>query len=287
MAVMLTEGVVKIWDRANDTQVGDDINATDSTVLFLNDQRLVYKSTLDKLNVLNVSTRANDVNLNDNLTMYADLGGGLLAGASALNTLYFYNLKTPARYYSLLTISSPTVIMRSTSMSSYFVYGDLIGGISVTRSDPVLGLWYRSVHSKKVTTLDDFEDGYLLSGSLDGTVKMSNLINGSLISSFSLFQNEIYSIKVFSNGSFAVAGFKKQVYLVQIDKNCSMNIATLIELPNDAIYPTDLRVSKDGILIMSFYSGSIGYYNLTSLLYIKTVSISQLNGIHSIAILGT
>lgn len=289
MAVMSTDGVVKICNRANDTQVNVTINASASTVLFLSDQRLVYKSASDRLNVLNISTRINDMNLTNVHTVFEDLENGFIITTFPLNSIFYFDyINLVASSQSLTQLSSvPTALKKLASLPGHFVYGDAAGVLNVYQMNTNVKAWSRNRHIVNVTTFDDFSDRYLLSGSLDGNVIVTDLNNGNRMSSLNPFNNEIYALKIFSNGSFVVAGFKNQVYIVQVDQSLSMYIANTIDLPNDAGYVTDLKITRDLTLIMGYWSGSIGYYNLSSMQYIKTVSISQIGGVYSLAILGT
>jgi WD40 repeat protein len=132
-----------------------------------------------------------------------------------------------------------------------------------------------SGHTGKVKLLDFTQNGLLLSASEDNSVRLWDVTSQSCLSNLSNplgVGKNITCMRLVSSNVTAVAGRANYIALIRINATNFLSRWLNLSLPVSTTFAYDLRVSSSNTLVVSVSDGSVAFFNLTTNVFIRTLS---------------
>lgn len=255
----------------NNTNIGSTSFFLSSFLTFLQDQRIVYL-TYTVINVYNITSGKVDISITSRDQVYEQLSSGRLVSSGSSNGIKIWNESNGTSLGSMATSTAQTYL-KQLRAENYLASADDGGYIylwNLTNNSIAMTL---RKHQYRITEIDEFDNGYLVSVSHDYNVKIWNFSTAACVSSLNPFYNQIFGVRIISNSTFVISGFIDKVYIIQVNNDFNMSIAQIITIPDGAFYVTDFEVSNSSILIMSYYDARVGYYDLNTRQYLQTFTM--------------
>jgi WD40 repeat protein len=236
---------------------------------FLSDGRFVGQSATAQMNIWNAYNGPVNYQLNTDVYSLEMLRNGYLVSSGSDFAIKVWNANTGLLVQSIST-SAAQYMLRQTSIDMYLASGDQYGNLNIFNLISNSLEKTLTGHSNSICGLELMGNGNLLSASYDTTLKIWDMLVAVCLGTFTGFNAVSNAIRMISGNTFAIGGQASYALLVQINATNSFNTIANISLSCTMV--GDMKVARNNMLIIGMDSCKLGFYNLTSLQYIQTLT---------------